>query len=121
MRCLFFVIAIVCGTLFAPPLTAAIFQGLGDLPGGFTFSHAQAISSDGRVIIGQSHSAESTDDDDTGEAFRWTAETGMVALGLHLARQRAGLMALSTTATPSLESLTVGTSFGPSMVEIRKR
>jgi probable HAF family extracellular repeat protein len=50
--------------------------GLGYLPGGGDFSYATAISADGSVIVGSSDSV-------LGDrvAYRWTAATGMVALG----------------------------------------
>ncbi len=48
----------------------AFFMGLGDLPGGEFFSSAQDVSADGSVAVGVSG----------GQAFRWTRETGMVAL-----------------------------------------
>jgi probable HAF family extracellular repeat protein len=50
--------------------------GLGDLPGGVFHSSAQAVSSDGRVIVGFSASAAGNT-----EAFRWTEGTGIVGLG----------------------------------------
>lgn len=53
--------------------------GLGKLPGypdGWHFaSSAYAVSNDGRVVVGQAHSAEGL------EAFRWTNQTGIVGLG----------------------------------------
>ena len=61
--------------------------GLGDLPGGDFFSRSADVSADGSVIVGRSSSADSsasgnpvTNISNT-EAFRWTAETGMVGLG----------------------------------------
>jgi probable HAF family extracellular repeat protein len=51
--------------------------GLGVLSGGFFFSEANAISADGTTVVGVSRSSLSN----TGEAFRWTAATGMVGLG----------------------------------------
>jgi hypothetical protein len=48
---------------------------LGDLPGGRFKSLAFATTPDGGVIVGCSESAAGL------EAFRWTAEGGMVALG----------------------------------------
>ncbi|WP_250461582.1 hypothetical protein [Microbulbifer litoralis] len=42
------------------------FEGLGDLPGGKISSSASAVSADGRVVVGQSSSAE-----DSVEAYRW--------------------------------------------------
>jgi probable HAF family extracellular repeat protein len=49
--------------------------GIGDLPGGGFSSGAQAISGDGRVIVGSGQTAAGF------EAFRWTAAEGMVGLG----------------------------------------
>ena len=46
--------------------------GLGDLPGGTFESAAFAVSGDGSVIVGQSHSATVTS-----ESFIWDAEHGM--------------------------------------------
>ena len=57
---------------------AATFTPLGDLPGGSFNSHASGVSSDGRVVVGRSIDGEGVDE---WQAFRWTAETGMVALG----------------------------------------
>lgn len=60
--------------------------GLGYLPGG-DFSLALAGSSDGSTIVGWGSVTGTQTDPDTGEpildveAFRWTAETGMVGLG----------------------------------------
>lgn len=62
--------------------------GLGDLPGGAVFSRAADVSADGLVIVGRSSSANSSGSETVGqfndldsEAFRWTAETGLVGLG----------------------------------------
>jgi probable HAF family extracellular repeat protein len=49
--------------------------GLGDLLGGDYGSEANAVSGDGRVVIGSSAVASGS------AAFRWTAETGMVEIG----------------------------------------
>jgi len=49
---------------------------LGDLPGGIYFSSAGDISADGAVIVGSSASGLPG-----GEAFRWTAQGGMMGLG----------------------------------------
>lgn len=54
---------------------AAELLGLGDLPGGEFFSQALAVSADGRVVVGQSHSATGR------EAFRWTRTEGLHGLG----------------------------------------
>ncbi len=49
------------------------FQGLGDLPGG---SHAYGVSADGSVVVGSSIAEGITG----WRPFRWTSETGIVAL-----------------------------------------
>lgn len=54
---------------------AAELIGLGDLPGGEFFSQALAVSADGRVVVGQSHSATGR------EAMRWTRAEGLRGLG----------------------------------------
>jgi probable HAF family extracellular repeat protein len=64
------------------PVSGASFHDIGDLPGGLVYSSATAVTPDGRMVIGESHSDQSTDDDDEGEAVYWTKETGLVALGL---------------------------------------
>ena len=51
------------------------FQGLGELPGGLTFSCADAVSGDGAVVVGAS---QTTPDK---KAFRWTPAERMVCLG----------------------------------------
>ncbi len=59
-------------------------QGLGDLSGGNFFSAAFGISADGSIVVGSSISAASTfaqPPQGQTEAFRWTAETGIVGLG----------------------------------------
>jgi probable HAF family extracellular repeat protein len=48
--------------------------GLGHPPGG-TASYANAISADGRVVVGSATGAGGAD-----VVFRWSAETGMVPL-----------------------------------------
>jgi probable HAF family extracellular repeat protein len=58
---------------------AASFQGLGDLPGGIVFSVATGVSADGKFVVGYSSSTLSGTT--SYEAFRWSAETGMVPLG----------------------------------------
>lgn len=56
-------------------LKAWSFQGLGDLPGDRFESSAAGVSADGLVVVGWSRSALGR------EAFRWTADGGMVGLG----------------------------------------
>jgi len=51
-------------------------QLLGDLPDGDTISEAWDVSADGKVVVGVGRAG------DHDEAFKWTAATGMVALGL---------------------------------------
>ncbi len=50
--------------------------GLGDLPGGYFNSQAYKISSGGDVIVGYSSDSLNRE-----QAFRWTATSGLVALG----------------------------------------
>src|SRR5262245_6486043 len=60
--------------LALPVSASPVFQGLGTLPSPFpqfATSSAEAVSSDGHVVVGQSQ----------GFAFRWTAEGGMQQLG----------------------------------------
>ena len=59
-------------------------ESIGELPGGLYGATATAVSADGSVIAGGSFSADSLHTQFQGphtEAFRWTRETGMVALG----------------------------------------
>jgi len=49
--------------------------GLGDLPGGSFSSFTSDVSADGSVVVGSSNSSNGF------EAFRWTADEGMVGLG----------------------------------------
>jgi probable HAF family extracellular repeat protein len=55
-------------------LGQVVFEGLGDLPGGDFASAAQAVSADGSAVSGFSYCPWP-------QAFRWTAEAGMVGLG----------------------------------------
>ena len=62
---------------YVPPTQAAVFLGLGDLPGKGYLSIARAISPDGRFVVGQSDSLLGQSD----EAFRLvkpTASSGSV-------------------------------------------
>ncbi len=52
------------------------FCGLGDLPGGDSWSEAWAVSADGRVVVGAT-----SDELGSAQAFRWTPTSGMVGLG----------------------------------------
>ncbi len=52
------------------------FQGVGDLPGGAYYSRPTSVSHDGSVVVGWSASILQSS-----EAFRWTAEGGMIGLG----------------------------------------
>jgi uncharacterized membrane protein len=51
--------------------------GLGDLPGGLFTSSAWGISPDGELVVGVGRPAAGND-----EAFLWTADRGMIGLGL---------------------------------------
>jgi probable HAF family extracellular repeat protein len=57
------------------PGTLQSLYALGDLPGGAFASGAFDVTADGSVVVGVGTSASG------GEAFRWTAEEGMVGLG----------------------------------------
>ena len=52
---------------------------LGDLLGGDAYADASGVSADGSVVVGQSMSRRSSAGNT--EAFRWTADSGMVGLG----------------------------------------
>jgi hypothetical protein len=75
----------LAATLFAVPTGAMSFTPLGFLPGG-SRSVANAISNDGTIVVGAT----------SGSAFRWTATTGMVALG-NLPGGGSGAEAVSST------------------------
>jgi probable HAF family extracellular repeat protein len=67
----------LCGLIVGTARADGFFFGLGELPGGYLyFSGAQAVSDDGSVVTGQSNGEDGT------QPFRWTAEDGMVGLGL---------------------------------------
>ena len=72
---------VLAATVLAAVLTglpnahAAIFEPLGDLPGGVFASSAAGISADGSVVTGYGFNASGP------EAFRWTREGGLVGLG----------------------------------------
>ena len=51
------------------------FRGLGFVPGG-NYSYANGVSADGKVVVGDAGTGGVSRD-----AFRWTAETGMVRMG----------------------------------------
>jgi probable HAF family extracellular repeat protein len=57
------------------PCLAASFQGLGDLAGSNFLSVATGVSANGTVVVGYSNATNGL------QAFRWTAETGLVGLG----------------------------------------
>lgn len=86
----------------ASPVTAASFQGLGDLPGGRIFSEANAVSADGSTVVGHSYSRHGS------EAFRWTKRSGIVGLG-GLLNSMPHSMAYGVSADGSV---VVGTSYG---------
>lgn len=57
---------------------AAMFQGLGTLPGTYFWSEAYGVSGDGSVVVGMSVTNTSTP---TVKAWRWTSSEGMVPIG----------------------------------------
>ncbi len=59
--------------------SAAVFSGLGDLPGGMFLSHVLAVSDDGLIVIGNSVTGVGPSGD-SWEGFRWTQAEGMVRL-----------------------------------------
>ena len=70
-----FFAAVAVGTLGAGNATSKpMFQGLGSLSAGGT-SQASDVSADGTTVVGFSAATQG------GEAFRWTANEGMVSLG----------------------------------------
>jgi len=58
-----------------PSSARALFQPLGDLPGGAFESAAARVSADGKVVIGYGTTTEGR------QAFRWTEHDGMSPLG----------------------------------------
>ena len=75
------ILSCICATIFSVAATVELaaavvsFHGLGDLPGGDISSGASAVSADGMVVVGSSHSASGI------EAYRWSLLEGIVALG----------------------------------------
>ena len=65
------------------PPAEATFMGLGDLPGGDFLSWPDGVSADGSVVVGlsQSDSGLPCSGGSCEEAFRWTADGGIVGLG----------------------------------------
>ena len=57
--------------------TAAVFTGLGDLPGGAYYSKATGVSADGSTVVGYARAGN----DSHYEAFRWTFGGGIAPLG----------------------------------------
>ncbi len=65
-----------CMFLGTNSIQAAVFMGIGDLPGGFTESRSIDISSDGLTVVGFSASTNGRD-----EAFSWTLDNKILGLG----------------------------------------
>ncbi len=63
------------------PLYAQSFTGIGDLPGGEYYSYANAISADGKVVVGASKSTATASNQFNTVAIRWTETGGLVVLG----------------------------------------
>lgn len=57
-----------------------VMQSLGDLPGGGDAGYGEAVSANGKVVVGGSMSGQA-DPDWGAEAFRWTEKDGMKGLG----------------------------------------
>ena len=72
MRRLWPLAIVACLSLRAPSTALAMpmFMGLGDLPGGQSYSFADDVSDDGTTVVGRSNSSSGP------EAFRW-AEKGV--------------------------------------------
>lgn len=64
------VLTLSCPSVFAIPT----FTGLGDLPGGPSYSTATAVSAEGSVVVGASFSEQGL------HAFRWSANEGMIGI-----------------------------------------
>lgn len=56
-------------------------EWLGALPGGNGYSYASGVSADGKTVVGTSTSFNTTWDDISAEAFRWTESGGMQGIG----------------------------------------
>ena len=69
--------AVILGVSSAADAAPPRFIALGDLSGGDTFSVARDVSADGSKVVGLSKSGALP----AGEAFVWTAGTGMTGLG----------------------------------------
>jgi probable HAF family extracellular repeat protein len=73
--------AVLCGFALlmlrpaAPASAVSMFTGLGDLPGGTTYSIALGVSADGSAAVGKSFSQLGP------RAIRWTEETGVQDIG----------------------------------------
>jgi uncharacterized membrane protein len=86
----------------------ATFTPLGDLPGGAFFSLATGLSADGSTVVGGSR----VTDQISGQirAFRWSADTGMVAIG-HVGSPSASGFAYATSADGSVVVGNCGVAF----------
>ena len=74
---------------------AQSFQGLGDLPGGVAATYplsigdptfqslGKGVTPDGNIVVGSSISGGAPPGPGNFEAFKWTADAGMVGLGVH--------------------------------------
>lgn len=75
-------LAVLAASTLGPVLAdAAVFTGLGDLPGGGPSSIAHGISADGSTVVGRSRSDINGPDSTGFEAFRWNRPQGIVGLG----------------------------------------
>jgi probable HAF family extracellular repeat protein len=67
---------LACAAVLPKTAAAAVFSGLGSLPGAVPGSAATAVSADGAVVVGSCPDSASCS-----EAWRWTQGTGIVGLG----------------------------------------
>jgi probable HAF family extracellular repeat protein len=79
--------------MVAPPIRAQDFDGLGDIPGGVIESEAAAISGDGSIVIGLSGAPAGR------EGVYWTADDGLVSIGILPSRDDCFPMAISDDGT----------------------
>jgi len=75
----------LAAALSAAPAVAGVvptFRGLGGVPGGYDESAATGVSGDGSVVVGCAWTQSTWTQTQEGQAFRWTAATGTVGLGI---------------------------------------
>ena len=73
-------VVLLLGSSLASSFAESSFKGLGFLPGG-KISSASAVSDDGKVVVGWTSAPILVGGEQVPQAFRWTADGGMVSLG----------------------------------------